>query len=98
MGITPQDVLLDMVDRLKADALEASRRGIKNATALALEAERLTVPVTKLPFDDMIDAMGSIARGLEFGLAKIVEDEAQAYFRNVINMATGFAGSLISKL
>jgi hypothetical protein len=95
MSIKAQDVLVDMIDRLKSDAMEASQRGIKNATTLALQAEELTRPVLKLPMSDMLDSLDSIKNGLAFGLAKIAEDEARDWFSNLINTALDFAASIL---
>lgn len=89
-------VLEDLLARLKEDALAASRRGIQNATTLALEADKLVRPL--LMMNDSLRAEGirSIASGLKFGLAKIAEDEVRAYFTKIIKMATGYAGMLLT--
>ena|SRR5690606_12255818 len=97
MAIDPKDVLSDLLERLKQDSIAAARAGIKNATTLALEAEQLIQPLLKLPNAKMLSGLESVAAGMEFGLAKIAEDAARNYFRTVISMAIGYAGTLLRK-
>lgn len=93
--LSGQDVLADLVERLKTQSLEAARSGVKEAVALAMEADKLIKPLLNLPDKDCLSGMASVGRGLEFGLAKIAEEQARNYFKGLINTALGFATTLL---
>jgi hypothetical protein len=90
-----QDVLRDLIERLKRQSMEAARQGVKEATSLALEADRLIKPLLNLPDADCLSGLESVAKGLEYGLAKIAESNAKNYFKGLINTALGFASTLL---
>lgn len=92
---TPTGVLLALVDQLKQSSIEAARQGIKGATELALEAETLVRPLLYLDDANMLSGLDSVRKGLQFGLARIAEERARAWFKNLIDSALGFAGALL---
>lgn len=93
--ITGKEVLNDLVERLKQQSIEAARQGVKEATALALEADKLIRPLLNLPDADCLDGLDSVAKGLQYGLVRIAESNAKAYFKGLINTALGFAKTLL---
>lgn len=98
VNLEPKVVLQDFIQRLKRDAMEASQRGIREAASLAIEAEGLIAPIMDLPHDDMLEALDSVAAGLNYGLAKITEQNAKRFFGSSISAMLQFVSSLLMPL
>jgi hypothetical protein len=95
---TPQGVLLAMIRRLKDAGINASTKGVREATALGLEADKLIRPLLNLPDDQLYTGLDSVARGLRFALTRIVDEAWRGWFAELIESTIMFVRRLIGPL
>ena len=92
--LSHSQILKDTGKRLYAAAKARAEEGASEESALLTKAAILMEDAAHLPFQDFMDSAESIGKGVGFGTAAIVEEQAKKFWADLITNTLKFAANI----
>lgn len=93
-GLSPAQVLKSTSQQIYAAAKERAAEGASEESALLARAAMLIDDAAYIPFQDFLDSAESIAKGIGFGTAAILEEQAKKFWADLITNTLKFAANV----